>query len=188
MCALRWGLTEQQGRYADRLRGDKVDAVGALEASLRGVVDCEPWCIHFASPRYGWDQGTSPKDVDPEGGKDYEWVKQDHALYDPKYKYPWLAKGCQSPGMSVTYCELVQAWLSEPSKPVHALVTQSCPVYCNQIASLRCTYAQTISCLMCRPATCPCFYLMLQVTISSTNFVWRGLNKCAFLSLLVLPN
>ena len=35
----RRGLTKEQGRFADRRAGDGVDAIGALEASLRGVDD-----------------------------------------------------------------------------------------------------------------------------------------------------
>ena len=122
----RWGLTEQQGRYRHDANCPKDDAIGALEASLRGVEDCAPWCIHFASPRYGWDQGTAPIDLDEEGGGNpYQWVQEGHGLWpkhdEPKYSYPWLSEHTP-PGLSVTYCELMQAWLADPLKAVHALV------------------------------------------------------------------
>ena len=96
-------------------------SIGALEASLRGVADCQPWCIHLAGTRFGWDQGTTPC-ADGGEGLDYQWVREGHHLHESQYRGKWDFIDNWVQGMSVTAAELQLAWLENPSVPVHGFV------------------------------------------------------------------
>ena len=96
-------------------------SIGALEASLRGVADCQPWCIHLAGTRFGWGQGTTPC-ADGGEGLDYQWVRADHHLHESRYQGKWDFIDSWVRGMSVTAAELQLAWLENPSVPVHGFV------------------------------------------------------------------
>ena len=65
----------------------------------------------------------------------HPWVRQGHALYDAHYQdsWSWLDDPSTINGMSVTFCELQQAWFQRPDDPVHGLVYVRSPRFLRDV-------------------------------------------------------